>query len=278
MKHLESSYKTHDGLNLYLQAWLPDAPKASLLLVHGLGEHSGRYSQLVEKLIEIGIEVFSFDGRGHGKSAPDGVTAFIDTSEDYLKDIHALVEKVQNYISGIPVFIFGHSMGGGLVAGYVLKYKPKVAGVILSSPAIKEAEGTSAVLIAFSGLVNRLFPKLKVLQLDISGISRIPVEVEKYKSDTLVYQKSVPARTGFELYHLMQFIQRNAEQFSSPVLLIHGDADRLTNPKGSNLLYEKASSADKTIRIIPGGYHELLNDLNREEVRELILNWIKSRI
>ena len=278
MKHLESSYKTHDGLNLYLQAWLPDAPKASLLLVHGLGEHSGRYSQLVEKLIEIGIAVFSFDGRGHGKSASNGLTAFIDTAEDYLKDIHALVEKVQNYISGIPVFIFGHSMGGGLVAGYVLKYKPKVTGVILSSPAIKEAEGTSSVLIALSGLVNRLFPKLKVLQLDISGISRIPEEVEKYKSDTLVYQKSVPARTGFELYHLMQFIQRNAEQFSSPVLLIHGDADRLTNPKGSNLLYEKASSADKTIRIIPGGYHELLNDLNREEVRELILNWIKSRI
>lgn len=278
MKHLESSYKTHDGLNLYLQAWLPDAPKASLLLVHGLGEHSGRYSQLVNKLTEIGIAVFSFDGRGHGKSASNGLTAFIDTAEDYLKDIHALVEKVQNYISGIPVFIFGHSMGGGLVAGYVLKYKPKVAGVILSSPAIKEAEGTSSVLIALSGLVNRLFPKLKVLQLDISGISRIPEEVEKYKSDPLVYQKNVPARTGFELYHLMQFIQRNAEQFSSPVLLIHGDADRLTNPKGSNLLFEKASSADKTIRIIPGGYHELLNDLNREEVRELILNWIKSRI
>lgn len=280
MNHLETAYLTHDGIKLYLQAWMPEQPKAGLLLVHGLGEHSGRYSKLVQTLTEIGVAVFTFDGRGHGKSTAEhkGPTAFVDSVEDYLKDIHALFGKVEKYLPGLQIFIFGHSMGGALVAGYVLQYQPKVAGVILSSPAIREAEGTSKVLIAVSGLINRLFPKLKVLQLDISGISRIPEEVEKYRADPLVYQKNIPARTGYELYHLMQFVQRQAENFSDPVLIVHGDADRLTNPRGSALLYEKAKSADKTIRIIAGGYHELLNDLDRKEVLAMMVDWVKLRI
>lgn len=278
MNHFETAYTTHDGIKLYLQAWMPEQPKAGLLLVHGLGEHSGRYAELVKELTEIGVAVFTFDGRGHGKSATEGLTAFIDSAEDYLKDIHALFGKVEKYLPGLRVFIFGHSMGGGLVAGYVLKYQPKVAGVILSSPAIKEAEGTSKLLISVSGLANRFFPKSKVLKLDIEGVSRIKSEVEKYKSDPLVYQKYVPARTGYELYHLMQYIQRNAGDFSDPLLLVHGDADRLTNPKGSELLYDKAKSKDKNLRIIQGGYHELLNDLDREEVLKLMVDWVKLRI
>ena len=278
MNHFETSYSTHDGIKLYLQAWMPENPKASLLLVHGLGEHSGRYEEFVKAMTSIGVAVFTFDGRGHGKSSSEGLTAYIDTAEDYLKDIHALFGKVEKYLPGIRVFIFGHSMGGGLVAGYVLKYKPKVAGVILSSPAIQEAEGTSKVLIAASGLANRFFPRSKVLKLDIEGVSRVKSEVEKYKSDPLVYQKNVPARTGYELLHLMKFIQQNAGDFSDPVLLVHGDADRLTNPKGSELLYEKAKSSDKTLRIISGGYHELLNDLDRKEVLELMVDWVKKRL
>lgn len=278
MKHYETSYTTHDGLKLYLQAWLPENPKASLLLVHGLGEHSGRYGAMVSRLNELGVAVFTFDGRGHGKSAVGKPTAYFDSYADYLRDIDVLLGKAKNYIQGLPVFLYGHSMGGGLVAAYVLAYTPDVTGVILSSPAIKEAEGTSPVLIAASGLVNRLFPKLKVLKLDITGISRIPEEVEKYKNDPLIYQENIPARTGYELYKMMQFIQQKAENFDLPFLLIHGDADRLTNPKGSELFFGKAKSKDKTFRLFPGGYHELINDKDREEVMGLISDWVGERI
>ncbi|MEB2777613.1 alpha/beta hydrolase [Algoriphagus sp. D3-2-R+10] len=278
MKHLETSYKTHDALELYLQAWMVDSPKASLLLVHGLGEHSSRYFHLVEKLNDIGISVFTFDGRGHGKSAMDGPTAYFESYEDYLKDIDSLFGKVKSYVPNVPAFIYGHSMGGGLVAAYALKYKPETAGVILSSPAIKEAEGTSKILITLSRVISKYFPKLKALQLDAKKISRIPQEIAKYLNDPLVYTGAVPARTGYELLQVMLYIQENASKFVLPVLLIHGSADGLTNPKGSEMLFEKASSSDKTLRIFPGGYHELINDLDREEVMKLIVSWISDRI
>jgi alpha-beta hydrolase superfamily lysophospholipase len=278
MKHLETSYTTHDGIKLYLQAWMPENPKAGMLLVHGLGEHSGRYSQIVERLSNSGIAVFTFDGRGHGKSAEGKPTAYFDSYEDYLKDIDALFGKVKTYLPGKPSFLYGHSMGGGLIVAYVLKYRPDVTGVILSSPAIKEAEGTSDLLIKISSLINRFLPKLKVLKLDLSGLSRIPEEVEKYKSDPLVYQENIPARTGYELYQMMQLIQSQAEDFELPFLLIHGDADRLTNLKGSELFALKAKSADKTFKVFQGGFHELINDSDREEAIQLICDWVVGKV
>lgn len=278
MQHLETDYTSPDGVTLYLQAWLPETSRASLLLVHGLGEHSGRYGALVHSLTALGIAVFTFDGRGHGKSSLPKPTAYVDSYDKYLEDIHALVEKVNSYHPGKPLFLFGHSMGGGLVAAYILKYQPKLAGVILSAPAIMEAAGTSKILIALSGVLNALAPKLNAVKLDIEGISRIEMEVEKYKNDPLVYKKSIPVRTGYELYQMMQFIQKNASEFDVPLLLMHGTADRLTNPEGSELLYEKAKTHYKTLQLVPGAYHELLNDSDREKVLETILNWLEVKL
>lgn len=278
MNHLETSYTSHDGLRLYLQAWMPDQPKAAILIVHGLGEHSSRYLHFVEKLNAIGVAVFTFDGRGHGKSNLPKPTAYFDSYEDYLKDIDALYGKVQNYVAGVPTFVYGHSMGGGLVAAYVLKYQPKTDGVVLSSPAIKEAEGTSKLLIAISSVISKFLPHLKALKLDANKVSRIPEEVEKYLNDPLIYTEAIPARTGYELLRVMRYIQENAAEFKSPLLLIHGSDDGLTNPKGSEILFEKAKSPDKTLKIFPGGYHELINDLDREEVMNLLVSWVVDRI
>lgn len=278
MKHLETSYKTHDGLELYLQAWMPETPKAALLLVHGLGEHSSRYAELAERLVNEHVSVFTFDGRGHGKSVIGKPTAFFESNEDYLKDIDALFGKVKSYHPGLPTFIYGHSMGGGLVAAYVLQYKKEASGVILSSPAIKEAEGTSKILKAVSGVASKYFSKFKALQLDPQKISRIPEEVEKYLNDPLIYSEAVPARTGHELLKMMRYIQENAGHFNLPLLLIHGSEDGLTNLKGSELLAEKASSTDKTFKVFEGGYHELINDVDREDVKKLLVNWVKERM
>ncbi|MBN3583237.1 lysophospholipase [Algoriphagus aestuarii] len=278
MNHLETTYQTPDGFSLYLQAWMPENSMAALLLVHGLGEHSGRYGELATRLNSIGISVFTFDGRGHGKTAEGNLDAYIESYLHYLADIDVLLGKVKNYCPGLPVFLYGHSMGGGMAAAYVLKYQPEVAGVVLSSPAIKEAEGTSKILIALSSFISKYFPKLKALKLDANKISRNPKEVEKYLNDPLVYSNAIPARTGYELLQVMRFIQNLGSHFESPLLLIHGSADELTNPKGSELLYKMAKSIDKTIQIFPGGYHELINDLDKEEVFVVIENWLKERI
>jgi len=278
MKHLETSYTTHDGLKLYLQAWMPESPKASLLLVHGLGEHSGRYAPIVERLVESGIAVFTFDGRGHGKSVMGKPDAFFASYRDYLEDIDRLYEKVVGYFPSIPSFLFGHSMGGGLVAAYVIDYQPKAVGVILSSPAIKEAEGTSKLLIAVSGLISKWLPRLKALKLDATQISRIPAEVQAYLSDPLNYTQPIPARTAHEVYQMMQSIQAKAASFELPVLVVHGTADGLTNPKGSELFMEKAQSEDKTLKLFPGAYHELIHDLESEEMIQTVVEWIKERV
>lgn len=278
MKHLETSYTTHDGLKLYLQAWMPDSPKASLLLVHGLGEHSGRYAPLVERLVDSGIAVFTFDGRGHGKSASGKPDAFFASYRDYLEDIDRLYEKVTGYFPGIPSFLFGHSMGGGLIAAYVIDYQPKAKGVILSSPAIKEAEGTSKLLIAVSGLISKWLPRLKALKLDATQISRIPAEVQAYLADPLNYTQPIPARTAHEVYQMMQSIQSKAASFELPVLVVHGTADGLTNPKGSELFMEKAQSEDKTLKLFPGACHELIHDLEAEEMIQIVVEWIGERV
>ncbi|SDC66117.1 Lysophospholipase, alpha-beta hydrolase superfamily [Algoriphagus faecimaris] len=278
MKHLETSYQAPDGVQLYLQAWMPGQAKAALLLVHGLGEHSGRYDSLVEGLTHLGVAVFTFDGRGHGKSDLPKPSAYVDSYSLYLEDIDALYGKVKAYVPGQPTFIFGHSMGGGMVAAYALKFRPETNGLILSAPAIKEAEGTSALLILLSGILNWISPRFKALALDILGVSRIPEEVEKYKKDPLVYQDKIPVRTGYELLQMMRYIQSNAISFDFPFLIMHGSADRLTNPKGSQLLFDASPSSDKSFRRFEGAYHELLNDLDREEVLEVILDWVKERI
>lgn len=278
MKHLETSYTTHDGLKLYLQAWMPESPKASLLLVHGLGEHSGRYAPMVERLLESGVAVFTFDGRGHGKSVDGKPDAFFTSYRDYLEDIDRLYEKVVGYFPSIPSFLFGHSMGGGLVAAYVIDYQPKAVGVILSSPAIKEAEGTSKLLIAVSGLISKWLPRLKALKLDATQISRIPAEVQAYLTDPLNYIQPIPARTAHEVYQMMQSIQAKAASFELPVLVVHGTADGLTNPKGSELFMEKAQSEDKTLKLFPGAYHELIHDLEAEEMIQTVVEWIKERV
>ncbi|NVJ85269.1 MAG: lysophospholipase [Algoriphagus sp.] len=278
MKHLETSYQAPDGVKLYLQAWMPEKLKAALLLIHGLGEHSGRYGSLVNGLVELGVAVFTFDGRGHGKSDLPSPSAYFNSYQDYLEDIHALYGKVKAYVPGVPSFIFGHSMGGGLTAAYALKFQPEVKGIILSAPAIKEAEGTSPVLVAVSGFLNKIAPRLKALALDIEGISRIPEEVEKYKSDPLVYQGKIPVRTGYELLQMMRYVQSEANQFDFPFFMAHGTADRLTNPVGSQLLFDASPSSDKIFKSFEGAYHELLNDSDRDEVLRHILDWVKERM
>lgn len=278
MSHLQTEYTTHDGLKLFLQAWMPEQAKASILIVHGLGEHSSRYAHLAAEMVQKNIAVFTFDGRGHGKSSVPKPTAYIHDYSDYLQDIHALFEKVNNYFPSIPAFIFGHSMGGGLVAAYMLEYQPKTAGVILSAPALKPDENVSKALIKMSGLVSAVVPKLKVLKLDPHKISRDPKEVSKYIEDPLVYSDAIPARTGFQLLRIMSLIESKSKSFSWPVLLLHGTGDSLTNPKGTEEFFRRISSEDKTFHRYPDLYHELVNEPEKDSIIEDILEWIEARV
>jgi alpha-beta hydrolase superfamily lysophospholipase len=278
MKHLETSYTSQDGIKLYLQGWMPEKTDASILIVHGLGEHSSRYAHLAKKLVESNIAVFTFDGRGHGKSSLPKPTAYFSDYEDYLKDIDALFGKVKDYVPNVPKFIFGHSMGGGLVAAYTLKYKPQADGIILSAAALKPADNISKALIAISSIVSKIAPKLKVLKLDSSMISHDPLEVKKYNEDPLVYSEAIPARTGYELLRMIREIELKSTEFQYPVLMMHGTGDQLTNPKGTEEFFRNIASKDKTFHRYPDLYHELINEIEKEEIMGDILKWILERV
>jgi alpha-beta hydrolase superfamily lysophospholipase len=232
---------------------------------------------LAKKLTEAGVAVFTFDGRGHGKSCKPKPTAYFDRYEDYLKDIDALFGKVKNYLPGLPAFIFGHSMGGGMVAAYCLAYKPYANGIILSAPLLKPAEGTSKGLIAVASLLGRLVPRQKVMEVDANLVSRDPSEVKKYNDDPLNYHEKITARTGHQLLRMMRFISEHTEKFDLPLLLMHGTADGLTNPDGSREFFKKLKGSDVTLKLYPDAYHELINDLDREAVMGEIVGWISSR-
>ena len=279
MPHHETFHETHDGKKLYLQAWEPEKDrKAAILLVHGVGEHSGRYAHFAQKMNENGYAVYTFDGRGHGKSSLPKPTAYIENLEDYIKDTDTLYKKMKSYVGDIPCFIYGHSMGGGIVTYYALTYQPEVTGILLSGALLLPGDDVSPLLIKISSILSRITPKLPALKVDSTHLSHDPELMVKYDTDPLVYRKGIPARTGAELLKMIRSIGQDVHQFNYPVLIMHGTDDRLTNLEGSKMLYEKAASSDKTLKLYEGLYHEIINEVEKEMVMEDMIGWIEERI
>lgn len=279
MPHSESSYTTHDGKKLFTQQWQPEeAPKAAVFLIHGLAEHSGRYAHLAAKLNRAGYAVYAFDGRGHGRSAQPRPDAYYARIDDYLRDIDGLFLQMKAEIRDLPCFIFGHSMGGGLAVHYALQYRPEVDGILLSGAALAPGEDVSPFLVRIASILSALAPRFKALDLESKALTHDLEIVAEYDRDPLVYSEKIPARTGAEMLRMIRYIEPRMEQFDYPVLIMHGTADRLSNPAGSEMLYEKARSDDKTLKLYEGLFHELVNELEREKVMEDMIAWMNERL
>ncbi|MBP9706070.1 MAG: lysophospholipase [Oligoflexales bacterium] len=273
----EASFQSLDNLNLFYRTWFPlQEHKANIVIVHGLGEHSGRYDRLASELSEKGLAVFAYDVRGHGQS--QGEKCYVNDFNDYLHDLESFLGEITPKFNAKPWFLFGHSAGGEHVVTYVLKMHPNCQGVVLSSPALKAGADISPFLIKISGLVNALLPRLKVLGIDPTAISRIPAEIEKYKNDPLIYHDKIPTRTGYNLQKYFNYIQINGHKFILPVLIMHGTADRLTNIEGSQEFYRIISSEDRTLKLYENSFHEIFNDLDRQTAVDDLLAWLMKRI
>ena len=229
-------------------------------------EHSGRYRHVAEYLTQHEYAVRTFDLRGHGKSG--GKRGYTPSFDHFLDDLEIFLNRVREWQSDTPQFLLGHSMGGGIVALYVISRAPKLTGVLLSGAALKESEDLPPMLIRISGLLGKLLPKLATIKIDSNYVSSDPQVVENYKSDPLNYTGGVIARTGAELIRALREIQSAMESFSLPVLILHGTFDRLTDPEGSVQLYNRAASTDKELKLYNGFYHEILNDDKIETKKE----------
>jgi acylglycerol lipase len=274
--HAASTLTTADGLTLATRSWMPhDRPKAAVLLVHGISEHSGRYAHVAARLLLHDYAVFAYDHRGHGRS--EGTPrAYIDRFETLVEDLRRVVQWVEAEAPGLPLFLLGHSMGGAIVARYVAEFGSEgLAGVILSSPALRIPENYP--LRRFAGIASRLLPRVAFPSPNRGWLSRDPAVARAWDDDPLTFKGGTRPRTGFLLLHACADLLDHAEAFNAPLLLFHGTADRITDPEGTRALYEAAPAEDKTLTLYEGGYHETMNDLEKERVLDDLTAWLDAR-
>jgi alpha-beta hydrolase superfamily lysophospholipase len=277
MKQTEGNFKTVRDLNIYYQAWLPDGGvKAVLLIVHGLGEYCGRYANVVNHFVPLGYAVYGLDHIGHGKS--DGGREVLERFADYTGPLTAYYTMIKEWQPGKPIFILGHSMGGLIASYYLLDHQADFKGAIISAPAIKVGESVSPATITMGKILSVIAPKAGVLALDATAISRDPVVVNTYANDPLVFHGKTPARLASEMLKAMMRVTAEVGKISLPFITIQGGADKLVDPGGTQMLYDKASSKDKTIKIYDGLYHEVFNEPERAVVLKDVETWLAAHV
>ena len=272
----QSAFVGFGGIQLYEQSWRPKTrARAAVIIVHGLKDHSDRYAAAATRLVEEGYAVHAFDLRGHGRSA--GPRVDVDDFGDYVADLAIFVDRVRAREPNRPIFLFGHSMGGEIATLYTIAKKPDLRGLVLSGAALKPGQSLSRSRIATTKVLAVLWPELPVLDFDLEQFSRDPAVVAEGKKDPLVFQDSGPARTAAALLRGLERVQNSMDEVSAPLLILHGGADKVTDPAGSRQLNERARSSDKTLIVYEGLYHDLLHEPEKARVLGDVVKWLNAR-
>ncbi|MFO7552687.1 MAG: alpha/beta hydrolase [Haliea sp.] len=247
-----------------------------ILLAHGLGEHSGRYQGLAEFFCARGIAVVAPDHIGHGHSP--GHRAHIGSFAEFLQPLLQLRSLIAQWYPSAPCFLLGHSLGGLIAARLLLDAQDQFAGAALSAPALAVAEPPSPLLLWLNRVLARLWPTLGMLKLEASQVSRDPDVVAAYEADPLVHHGKVSARLVAELFATMEQVNVHRAAITLPLLLLHGEADVMTAPAGSQGFSAGVGSADVTLCLYPGLYHEIFNEPERLQVLEDLGQWLQQRL
>jgi acylglycerol lipase len=273
MQHIEFTQQAPDGIQFYFQGWQPEIPpKAVVCLVHGLGEHTGRYAHVAAALNDAGYALLGFDLRGHGKSGgPRGHTPTYDALMD---DIGRLLDETAMRYPALSRFLYGHSLGGNLVLNHALRRKPQIAGVVATSPAIRTATPPPSSQITLAKLMNRIQPAMQMANgLALDGLARDPEVIRAYTNDPLVHNK-ISVRLALEMLQAGEWALAHAAEFSLPLLLTHGSADKITSATASVEFAQKVPG-DCTFKLWDGFYHETHNEPEKAKVLAFIVDWLQ---
>ncbi|HTT13173.1 MAG TPA: lysophospholipase [Burkholderiaceae bacterium] len=262
------------GYKLFTRVWRPERPRAAVVIVHGFNSHSGYYLWVADRFVANGLAVYALDLRGRGKS--DGERFYVDRFADYVDDVSAFIRIARQREPGLPIFLLGHSAGGVVSCVYALEHQAEIAGLICESFA-HEVPAPDLALSVLKGL-SHLAPHAHVLKLKNEDFSRDPAVVAAMNNDPLIANESQPTQTVAEMVRADERLKKDFPLIKLPVLILHGTADKATKPSGSQRFYDKAGSSDKTLRLYEGHFHDLLNDLGKEEVLGDIQKWIDARI
>ena len=259
-------------VELYWQAWLPPSPRGVLLLCHGLGEHAGRYGNVVDAVVPDGWAVYGLDQRGHGLSG--GRRAHIERYADLLTDFDVFRRTVVDRHPDLPVVLLGHSMGGQIALAYALDHQDDLAGLVLSAPALA-GEVVPKPVVPLLRALGRVAPRLRPAGIDVTKISKDPAVVAGYQADRLVHHGKPTLALGLGIVGQFAVLPERARDLTLPLLVQHGSADALTDPAGTRLLAATAGSADKTVLWYDGLWHEIYNEPERARPLADLREWLR---
>lgn len=263
------------GIRIFVHSWqAASPPRAVVVICHGVNSHGGQYSWAGEQFAASGFAAFALDLRGRGKSS--GERFYVEHVDDYVADVAGVVALAKQRHPGVPVFLLGHSAGGVVSSTYVLGNQAGLAGFICESFAF-QVPAPGFALAAIKGL-SHVAPHLPVLKLKNEDFSRDPLAVEALNSDPLTANEVQPAATVAALVRADERLRVEFPLVTLPVLIMHGTEDRATVCHGSEFFYKTAGSADKTLKLYKGHYHDLLNDIGKEDVMKDIREWINTRL
>lgn len=274
MKHREMQFPGCQDVALHGQAWLPErAPRAIVVISHGLAEHGGRYAGLASRLVEKGYAVYALDHRGHGRSG--GRRANIGRFDYLVSDLGTFIGRAQRQHPDTPVVLLGHSMGGAIALACALKYHNVLRALVLSAPALAAGQAVPAPKLWMAKLLSAVSPDTGALTLPASAVSRDPAVVRAYENDPLVYRGSIPARTLVEMLGAMRRLQEKAHELRLPVLIQHGTADSLVPLAALHPVYQRlGQSKSRTLQLYEGLYHEVYNEPERDRVIGDLEAWL----
>jgi alpha-beta hydrolase superfamily lysophospholipase len=267
------------GLNLYYQNWNPGGEiRAILAIVHGLGGHSGLYGNIVEHLLPQQYAIYGVDLRGHGQSP--GQRGYINSWSEYRDDVRGFIQMIQQQNPELPIFLFGHSMGGMIVLEYALRYpedKSALQGVIVVAPSVGEVK-VSSLRVLLGKILSQVWPTFSLnTGLDMTAGSRDPEVIAGYAQDPLRHTRAT-ARFSTEFFTTLAWINTHAQEWQVPLLILHGSADRIVLSEGSRSFYECVNYTDKQRIEYPGAYHDLHCDINYQEVLNDLSNWMDQHL
>ncbi len=262
--------------SLYYQAWCSNqAPQAAIVIVHGLGCHSGTFTTAVHYFIHQGYAVYALDLRGHGRSA--GQRGYIDAWSDFREDFQAFVQLVTDQQRDIPIFAWGHSLGSLVVLDYVLRCSHPLQGILISGLPMGKV-GVSRVKLAIARLLSRIWPRFSLnTGIDPAINTRSLAALWQHAHDPLRHTRGT-ARLTTEVFRIQAELQRHVADFDIPVLIFHGGSDQTAPAIGGQAFFQALGCADKKWREYEGMYHDLHTDLNNTMVLTDMHHWLKQRL
>lgn len=273
MCYIEESLTTRDGARLYVRKHDAERPLAELILVHGFGEHSGRYGPLIRHLVDRSYSVTAYDQRGHGQS--DGLPGYIERFKSYEEDLENVVATVRSRTER-PLFIIAHSMGSLVTLRYLASRPAGIAGAVLSAPLLAVAVRVPAHKAMIARVGAHVAPRLRLgNEIDPAVLSRDPEVGRAYASDPLVHHVISP-RWFAEATAAMEEAILLAPNVQVPLLVMHGTGDRLASADATKQSFSRLGSHDKLLKIYDGYYHELFNEPEKQQIYATVSEWLDA--